>query len=218
VTPVDKETSGKEQVAGDTCRVPPASSIGLSKMKTNHSPARLYGIIFGPFLSWCALDAGVPARVQTPEQAQKLDPLALQWPRFFATNGYEFAVYQPQISKWPGNQLEGRFAIAVRPAGTTNETYGVAFFTTRTEIDKFSRLVTLEDFQITKMNFPTARTKEKTYEAIIQSELPRAAKIIPLDHLEATFAVSAEVEKSKNQKVDNTPPRRRFPALMPKHA
>src|SRR5208337_1250317 len=136
-----------------------------------------------------------------------LDPLSLEWPRFFATNGYEFAVYQPQISKWPGNQLEGRFAIAVRPTGTSNETYGVVFFNTRTEIDKFSRLVTLEDFQITRLDFPTQRGMQKVYEAIIQGELPKTAKIIPLDHLEATFAASAEVEKVKLQKIDNTPPR-----------
>src|SRR5262252_6966409 len=63
------------------------------------------------------------AVAQTNQPPPLLNPASLQWPRFFATNGYEFAVYQPQIAKWPGNQLEGRFAIAVRPAGTSNETY-----------------------------------------------------------------------------------------------
>ena len=38
-------------------------------------------------------------------------------------------------------------------------------------------------------------------------ELPQAAKTIPLDHLEAVFAISAEVAKAKIQQVDNTPPR-----------
>src|SRR6185436_17709158 len=87
------------------------------------------------------------------------------------------------------------------------ETYGVVFFTTRTEIDKFNRLVTLEDFQITKMDFPTQWGMQKLYQTIIQSKLPQAAKVIPLDHLEATFAASAEIEKVKLQKVANTPPR-----------
>jgi hypothetical protein len=147
------------------------------------------------------------AAAPAPAPGQALNPLSLGWPRFFATNGYEFAVYQPQISKWPGNQLEGRFAVAVRPAGTSNETYGVVFFKTRTEIDKFNRLVTLEDFQITKLDFPTQRGMQKLYQTIIQSELPQTAKTIPLDHLEATFAAAAEVEKGKIQQVDNTPPR-----------
>lgn len=148
-----------------------------------------------------------PAAAATLPPGETLDPLALNWPRNFATNGYEFVVYQPQISAWPGNQLQGRFAIGVRPAGTTNETYGAVFFQSRTEIDKFSRLVTLEDFRITKMNFPTQRGMQNIYQAIIQSELPRAAKTIPLDHLEATYAVSAEVAKGKIQQIDNTPPR-----------
>lgn len=131
----------------------------------------------------------------------------MSWPRFFSTNGYEFAVYQPQISKWPGNQIEGRFATGVRPAGTSNETYGVIFFTARTEIDKVNRLVTLEDFQVTKVSFPTQKSLQGTYQAIVQSELPEAAKTIPLDHLEAVFVVSGEVQKAKIQAVANTPPR-----------
>ncbi len=146
-------------------------------------------------------------QAQTLQPGQKLDPLSMEWPRFFATNGYEFAVYQPQISKWPGNQIEGRFAVAVRPAGTSNETYGVFFFKARTEIDKVNRLVTLEDFQISKVNFPTQNGMQKIYQMIIEDELPRAAKTIPLDHLEAVFVVSAEVAKAKIQPVKNDPPR-----------
>jgi hypothetical protein len=173
-------------------------------------------VLFHPFrvlwvalIACCGVSVGLRAQTQTQtnQPGPTLDPLSLGWPRFFATNGYEFAVYQPQISKWPGNQLEGRFAIAVRPAGTSNENYGVVFFKTRTEIDKFSRLVTLQDFQITRMDFPTERSLQKLYQTIIQGELPQTAKTIPLDHLEATFAASAEIEKAKIQKVDNTPPR-----------
>ena len=144
---------------------------------------------------------------QTLQPGQTLDPITMQWPRFFAANGYEFAAYQPQVAKWPGNQIQGRFAIAVRPAGTSNETYGVVFFTARTEIDKMSRLVTLEDFQVTKLDFPTQRATQQVYQPIIQAELPQAAKTIPLDHLEAVFAISGDVAKAKIQQVDNSPPR-----------
>jgi hypothetical protein len=144
---------------------------------------------------------------QALQAGQTLDPLSLQWPRFFDTGGYEFAVYQPQISQWPGNQIQGRFAMAVRPAGTSNETYGVVFFTARTEIDKVNRLVTLEDFQVTKADFPTQRANQKQYSTLIQAELPKAAKTIPLDHLEAVFAVSGDIAKAKLQQVKNDPPR-----------
>jgi hypothetical protein len=155
-----------------------------------------------------------PASASAPEvqgqvlqPGQTLDPLSLQWPRFFDTGGYEFAVYQPQISQWPGNQIQGRFALAVRLAGTSNETYGIVFFTARTEIDKVNRLVTLEDFQITKADFPTQASKQKQYSTLIQAELPKVAKTIPLDHLETVFAVSGNIAKAKIQQVMNDPPR-----------
>src|SRR5690348_6671545 len=102
-----------------------------------------WSLVLGALLSLSAL-------AQSNPPPPPLDPVTLQWPRFFATNGYELAVYQPQIAIWPGNQLEGRFAVAVRPAGTTNESLGVVFFTARTDIDKVNRLVTLDNFQVTK--------------------------------------------------------------------
>ena len=147
------------------------------------------------------------AQAQDLQPGQKIDPALLQWPRLVATNGYEFAVYQPQIGKWQGNQLEGRFATAVRPAGTTNETYGVIFFKARTEIDKVNRLVTLEDFEVTKADFPTQKEMQKQYVAMVQSFQPSTAKVIPLDHLEAVFAASADMAKVKVEPVKNDPPR-----------
>jgi hypothetical protein len=153
-----------------------------------------------------ALWAGT-VQAQTLEPGQKVDPASLEWPRFYATNGYEFAVYQPCIAKWPGNQMEGRFVVAVRPAGTTNETYGVVFFKARTEIDKVNRLVTLEDLQITKADFPTQRDMQNLYIQTLESFRKNTARVIPLDHLEAVFAASGDIEKAKAQEVKNDPPR-----------
>lgn len=153
-----------------------------------------------------ALWAGA-VQAQTLEPGQKVDPESLEWPRFYATNGYEFAVYQPCIAKWPGNQMEGRFVVAVRPAGTTNETYGVVFFKARTEIDKVNRLVTLEDVQITKADFPTQRDMQNLYIQTLESFRRNTARVIPLDHLEAVFAASGDIEKAKAQEVKNDPPR-----------
>jgi hypothetical protein len=173
-------------------------------MKTRVSIHRCQALGLG-LIAACAVNVELLAQTPQLQPGQTLDPVSLQWPRFFATNGYEFAVYQPQITQWPGNQIEGRFAAAVRPTGTSNETLGVIFFKARTDIDKVNRLVTLEDFQITKVDFPTQRKMQKTYRTIFEGKLPHAAKTIPLDHLEATYAVSAEVAKVKIQKIDNTP-------------
>ena len=141
---------------------------------------------------------GNPAMMQNPS--------VLQWPRFYATNGYEFAVYQPQISSWPSNQLEGRFVTAIRAAGTTNETYGIVFFQARTEVDKVNRLVTLEDFQITRLNFPAHPAMEDQYRTMMMSLRGQGVKVIPLDHLEAILAVSSDAVKAKAQAVVNSPP------------
>ncbi|HUK82655.1 MAG TPA: carbohydrate-binding family V/XII [Verrucomicrobiae bacterium] len=146
------------------------------------------------------------ALAQQPTTNQTINPLSLQWPRAFDAGGYEYAVYQPSIDSWPGNQLSGRFAVATRPAGTSNETYGVAWFSARTEIDKVNRLVTLEDFKVTKVKFPTETALQAKFEAAIQAELPTVAKTIPLDHLEAVFAASADITKVKIAEVKNDPP------------
>ena len=75
------------------------------------------GICLGLVLIGAALTSvTLPANAQTPAASQPLDPLSLNWPRFFSGQGYEFAVYQPQITRWPGNQIEGRFAVAT-PGG-----------------------------------------------------------------------------------------------------
>lgn len=146
------------------------------------------------------------AYAQQPATNNLINPLTLQWPRAFDAAGYEYAVYQPSIDSWPGNQLTGRFAIGTRPAGTSNETYGVAFFTARTEIDKVNRLVTLEDFQITSVKFPTERSQAAQFQAALQAHLPAVAETIPLDHLEAVFAASADITKVKIAQVKNDPP------------
>ena len=146
------------------------------------------------------------AFAQQPATNQVINPVSLHWPRAFDAGGNEYAVYQPEIDKWPGNQLTGRFVVGTRPAGTSNETYGVAFFSARTEIDKVNRLVTIEDYQITKVKFPTEPGQQSQIQATLQEHLPTVAKTIPLDHLEAVFAASADITKVKIAAVKNDPP------------
>ncbi|MFO1515009.1 MAG: hypothetical protein U1F83_19240 [Verrucomicrobiota bacterium] len=172
-------------------------------------PIALAGLFLAAFLvvAFIGPYAGGQVSAQPSQPAQSVDLDALTWPRFYATNGYEFAIYQPQISDWPGNQLSGRFVVAVRPAGTSNETYGVVFFQARTEIDKVNRLVTLEEFQMTRLDFPTQKKMQPQYRALLESFQHHAVKVIPLDHLEAVFAASADITKAKIQAVKNDPPR-----------
>jgi hypothetical protein len=148
----------------------------------------------------------VPGAENAPT-GQILDPATVAWRRTFTADGYDMAIFQPQISTWKGNQLAGRFAVGVRPTGSKDEAYGVVSFTARTEIDKPNRLVTLEDLEIGKVNFPTESAKEAEYLALLKKHLPEKAKTIPLDHLESVFVVSGEVEKQAEVGVKNDPPR-----------
>jgi len=173
-------------------------------MKTrvlNHS---ILSVTIGCLL--CSV-SGVRAQESAQQPPAKIDPLSLQWPRTFSNDGYDFAVFQPQIDSWKGNQLAGRFATGVRPTGATNETYGVVFFKARTEVDKVNRLVTLEDFEVTRAQFPTQRGMQEQYLAVLKTLQPKAARVVSLDHLEAIFAVSANIDKSRFQPVKNDPPR-----------
>ncbi|MGB6222485.1 carbohydrate-binding family V/XII [Haloferula sp.] len=144
----------------------------------------------------------------TPEASQPaLDPATVSWPRTFTVGAEEFAVFQPQISTWTGNQISGRFAVGVRATGSKEESYGTVAYSARTEIDKPNRLVTMEDFMLSDANFPTQPDKNSDYLKILGAHLPQAAKTIPLDHLESVFVVSGEVKKQVAVDVKNTPPR-----------
>jgi hypothetical protein len=111
------------------------------------------------------------SRTQSAPSGQILDPATVAWPRTFTADGYDMAIFQPQISTWKGNELAGRFAVGIRSAGSKDEAYGVVSFTARTEIDKPNRLVTLEDLEIGKVNFPTESAKEAEYLALLKKHL-----------------------------------------------
>ncbi|HTR42425.1 MAG TPA: carbohydrate-binding family V/XII [Pseudomonadales bacterium] len=175
-------------------------------MKTINRPSvtfsLLSSIVFAVFLIGSTPSFGQSSQGTAPVYT----PADLQWPRFYTTNGYDFCVYQPQVSSWPSNQIEGRFVVAIRPTGTTNESYGVVFFQARTEVDKVNRLVSLEDFQISKLTFPTRPAMEDQYRAMLLSLRGQSVRVIPLDHLEALLSVSSDAVKAKAQTVMNTPP------------
>ena len=130
----------------------------------------------------------------------------MSWPRLRTAGGWEFAVYQPQIDAWQGAQITGRFAVGVRSIATSNETYGVAFFQARTEVDKVNRLVTLDQFTLTKTKFPTRPDMDQSYLDLLSQQLPQTARSIPLDHLEAVFVASSEAAKALTVQVNNDTP------------
>jgi len=86
--------------------------------------------------------AGSLALAQAATSAQATGSLpADPWPRDVSVRNAAVLVYQPQVNSWVGNQIDMRMALALKPAGATQETFGVAFATARTLVDKAARTV-----------------------------------------------------------------------------
>ncbi len=140
------------------------------------------------------------------------------WPRK-ATRGNEtIAMYQPQVEDWRGDEVHAYAAIAVINTANKTTKYGVLWFTARTEVDKVNRQVTLDDFQITRVKFPTMEAREAEYMTFLQAKLPKKAKVIALDRLEAALVASDSDQAGVEAlQVNNDPPQIIFspkPALL----
>ena len=151
-----------------------------------------------------AAGAFIGAPLRAPAQALAGgDP----WPRQVAAPslGETILVYQPQLDTWKGNQLEAYAAIGVRNTSTKATDYGVIWFTARTEVDKVNRLVTLNDFQLTKHNFPSLPDNGDAYAQLLTNHAPWT-QTIPLDELQASLATTSAAGDQKTYPVKNEPP------------
>src|SRR5438270_10400099 len=131
----------------------------------------------------------------------------LSWPRQFEDNGIQVSIFQPQIEKWEGTDFETRSAVAVTPPGSNAPIYGVFWMKARADVDKAARIVTLNNVAVTRGNFPSAVNLQTNYLALIRKHVPLVNKTIALDHLEAEYAISEAVKKSRTVPVKNDPPR-----------
>jgi len=129
------------------------------------------------------------------------------WPRTITSGAEEISVYQPQLEKWEGNELAAYAAVSVKTEGKEQLRYGVVWFTARTEVDKVNREVTLDNFQIAKVRFPTAENQEAEYEKILQQKVPSESRSIALDRLMAGLAAAETAEQAiLGVPVKNVPP------------
>ena len=148
----------------------------------------------------------VPAAAQStpaaaaPAQNIPADP----WPRKIDLANASVLLYQPQVNKWEGNQLEFRAALAIQPVGAKEETFGVIFATTRTQVDRVARTVVFENLKITKTDFPTLPNRGAAYTAELQKNIASDVRTISLDRLEASLAAAGI--KPPTVAVQNNPP------------
>ena len=100
-------------------------------------------------------------------------------------------VYQPQVNKWDGNRIDFRAALAIKPTGAKDETFGVIFATARTQVDKVARTVVFEDMKISKIDFPTLPEPRRGVRApSCRRNSPPSVRTIALDRLQASLALA----------------------------
>jgi hypothetical protein len=128
------------------------------------------------------------------------------WPRTMARNGTTFMIYQPQVDQWLNNQIDAVAAVAVQGDPSQQPIYGTVTFTARTEVDKLNRVVTLADFKLTKVDFPTVSGSGATYSNTIQQVAPGLLKTISLDRLHADLAINQAEQKAAGYQLRNDPP------------
>ena len=157
-------------------------------------------------LGACAGAGSAPAPGPTP-----LAPVATQppptdpWPRDVTLSNADALIYQPQVDSWRGNALAWRTAVALRPSGTKDETFGVVWGTARTEVDRATRSVGLEDLIVTKADFPTFPDRGNGYVQGLQAAMKGALATMALDSLETSLAASQTVAPAALP-VKNDPP------------
>ena len=129
------------------------------------------------------------------------------WPRRITSGDKTLTIYQPQLQKWDGNQLEGRAAVSVESQVNPTPSFGIVWFTARTEVDRQNRLVNLQGLTLTRASFPTLSQNSAEYLAAIQKSVPAGVRTISLDRLQANLTVTQAESKHAAVQVKNDPPR-----------
>jgi hypothetical protein len=126
------------------------------------------------------------------------------WPRVVDLSNAQVLVYQPQVNQWIDNQIDFRAALAIKPSGAKDETFGTIVVSARTQVDKVLRTVTFQNMKIAKVDFPTLPERGAAYSAELQAEFGKAVRTISLDRLEASLALAGI--KPPTVEVQNNPP------------
>ncbi|AZO76454.1 MULTISPECIES: hypothetical protein [unclassified Bosea (in: a-proteobacteria)] len=163
-----------------------------------------------PTVSW----AQAPRAAATATAAQAAPDQT--WPRVIADTGQDITIYQPQIERWRDSVIEARAAVSIKRPASEAPTLGVVWFKARTSIDKQSDLVTLDNIEVTKANFPSDAGSADTVLASLRQHATGGLRSISLSRLQSSLAVS-EAETSQSVAVRNEPPKIIFsesPALL----
>jgi hypothetical protein len=145
-----------------------------------------------------------PAHSQTNDMEPGV-PDEDPWPRAIQVEGSTVKIYQPQLNSWTNNLLDAYAAVAIKNRGSGNIDYGAIWFTARTEVDKVNRIVTLDNLNLTKQNFPTISDNGSRFTFLFIGYM-QGDHSIPLDLLQSELAITEAANNQKKYTVKNEPP------------
>ena len=121
-------------------------------------------------------------------------------------NGFHIAIYPPQVDSWKNNKVEARCAVTATPSGATQEIFGIVTVTARTDVDKETRMVALEDMKISSASFPGASNDQGEIEKAVRDSLKVGT--VGLDRLLADLQINgAETEAVAAAPLKTDPPK-----------
>ncbi|WP_448108062.1 autotransporter [Pseudomonas azerbaijanoccidentalis] len=163
--------------------------------------------VFASLLMLCLLPLSnvQAAPAQTSKAAAEQAPATPSWPQVLTSGDTKLTIYQPQLDSWDGYTLLGRAAVEAT-GGDGKSTYGIVQFSAHTLVDKATRWVALDQYTVTKTDFPSTATKADSWITTLKEDAAKRKKTISLDQLEAAMGVMAAEQKSSSEPIENTPP------------
>jgi len=155
-------------------------------------------------LMLCLLTLG-NAWAAAPAAKPDATPSEPTWPQVISSAKSKLTVYQPQLDNWDGYTLNARAAVEAT-AADGKSTYGIVEFSAHTLVDKATRWVALDQYQILKAEFPADAKQADTWLAILKKDAESRKKTISLDQLEAAVGVLNAERKADGAPLENTPP------------
>src|SRR5215510_14221836 len=97
------------------------------------------------------------------------------WPRTRSTNGSSVTLHLPQVERWTSNSFTARAAVEVKLANAKSDLLGVVWLEAHGSVDHSNRVVTLDQFEITKARFPEASDNGSNALAVVRAVIPAGA-------------------------------------------
>jgi hypothetical protein len=116
------------------------------------------------------------------------------------------------VDSWKTNLLEGRAAVTATkttsPAAKSPvEAFGLVTLSARTDVDKETRMVALEDLKVTSASFPGAKSEQGDLEKAVRDSLPNWPKTVALDRLLADLSINGTAPEGASSGLKNDPPK-----------